>query len=68
VHDKTGDTTFCSGCGKPVIERDWYSILGYALDGEGHCRHCGTAIAGCFGPLGKPFGPQRIPIRLHAGA
>jgi len=67
VHDKTGDTTFCSGCGKPVIERDWYSILGYALDGAGHCRHCGTAIAGRFGPFGKPFGPQRIPIRLHAG-
>jgi len=68
VHDKTGDTTFCPGCGKVVIERDWYRILGYAMDGGGHCRHCGTAIAGRFGAFGKPFGPQRIPVRLHAGA
>ncbi len=67
VHDKAGDTSFCPGCGKPVIERDWYRILGYALDDTGRCRHCGTAIAGRFGAFGKPFGPQRIPIRLHAG-
>ena len=68
VHDKRGDTTFCPGCGKPVIERDWYQILAYALDAAGHCKHCGTAVAGRFGAFGKPFGPQRIPVRLHAGA
>jgi pyruvate formate lyase activating enzyme len=68
VHDKAGDTTLCPSCGKPVIERDWYRILGYALDAEGHCRHCGATIAGCFGEFGKPFGPQRIPVRMHAGA
>ncbi len=68
VHDKAGDQTLCPGCGKAVIERDWYRILGYALDDTGHCRHCGTAIAGRYGKFGKPFGPQRIPVRLHAGA
>lgn len=68
VHDKAGDTTACPGCGKPVIERDWYRILRYALDDQGHCRHCGTAIAGCFGVIDKPFGARRIPVRLHAGA
>ncbi|MDP2810789.1 MAG: AmmeMemoRadiSam system radical SAM enzyme, partial [Rhodocyclaceae bacterium] len=31
VHDKSGDATYCPGCGKPVIERDWYRILGYEL-------------------------------------
>jgi pyruvate formate lyase activating enzyme len=67
VHDKAGDATYCPGCGKAVIERDWYRILSYKLDNAGHCRHCGTAIAGRFGEFGKPFGPQRIPIRLHAG-
>ncbi len=65
VHDKAGDTTLCPGCGKAVIERDWYRILGYALDDSGHCRHCGTGIAGRFGAFGKPFGAQRIPVRLH---
>ncbi|MCF8150987.1 MAG: AmmeMemoRadiSam system radical SAM enzyme [Sulfuritalea sp.] len=65
VHDKAGDTTLCPGCGKAVIERDWYRILGYALDDSGHCRHCGTGIAGRFGAFAKPFGAQRIPVRLH---
>ena len=65
VHDPEGDVTFCPGCGKAVIERDWYQILGYNLDDTGHCKHCGTAIAGRFGVFGNPFGPQRIPVRLH---
>ena len=68
VHDKAGDETLCPGCDKAVIQRDWYRILGYALDDSGHCRHCATAVAGRFGPFEKPFGPQRIPVRLHAAA
>ncbi|RLJ64797.1 AmmeMemoRadiSam system radical SAM enzyme [Sulfurisoma sediminicola] len=66
VHDRTGDATYCPGCGKAVIERDWYEILGYALDDSGHCKHCGTAIAGRFGHFAKPFGARRIPVALHA--
>jgi pyruvate formate lyase activating enzyme len=23
VHDKAGDTTYCPGCGRVVIQRDW---------------------------------------------
>ncbi|MCF8178092.1 MAG: AmmeMemoRadiSam system radical SAM enzyme, partial [Sulfuritalea sp.] len=65
VHDKAGDTTHCPACNKPVIERDWYRILGYALDAEGHCRHCGASVAGRFGEFTQPFGPRRIPVRLH---
>jgi len=65
VHDRSGDATYCPGCGKPVIERDWYEILDYALDDSGHCKHCGTAVAGRFGHFGKAFGSQRIPVRLH---
>ncbi len=68
VHDKAGDTTHCPGCGKAVIERDWYRILGYALNDAGHCRHCNAKVAGRFGSFGKPFGPQRIPVRLHSHA
>jgi pyruvate formate lyase activating enzyme len=64
VHDRAGDATCCPGCGKPVIERDWYEILGYALDDTGHCNHCGTAIAGRFGHFDRPFGAQRIPVHL----
>jgi pyruvate formate lyase activating enzyme len=66
VHDKAGDETLCPSCRKPVIQRDWYRILGYALDDTGHCRHCGAMVAGRYGKFGKPFGPQRIPVRLHS--
>jgi pyruvate formate lyase activating enzyme len=66
VHDRAGDATHCPGCGKPVIRRDWYEILGYELDDTGHCKHCGTAIAGRFGHFGTPFGARRIPVHLGA--
>lgn len=66
VHDRSGGATHCPGCGRPVIERDWYEILTYALDDTGHCEHCGTVIAGRFGHFGTPFGSRRIPVSLHA--
>jgi pyruvate formate lyase activating enzyme len=66
VHDRGGDATYCPGCGKPVIERDWYEILNYALDDTGHCKHCGSAIAGRFGHFEQAFGSRRIPVRLRA--
>jgi pyruvate formate lyase activating enzyme len=49
-----------------VIERDWYTILSYNLDDNGCCKHCGSALPGRFAAFEKPFGPQRIPVRLHA--
>ena len=66
VHDLSGGATYCPGCTKPVIERDWYEILSYDLDDTGHCRHCGAAVAGRFGRFGTPFGSRRIPVSLHA--
>jgi pyruvate formate lyase activating enzyme len=64
VHDLEGGATRCPGCGEPVIARDWHSVLEYELDEAGACRHCGTAIAGRFGPFERPFGRRRIPIRM----
>jgi pyruvate formate lyase activating enzyme len=66
VHDRTGDATLCPGCGKAVIERDWYEILNYALDDSGHCQHCGTTIAGRFAHFDKAFGARRISVHLGA--
>ena len=48
----------------PVIERDRYTILRYALDETGACRHCGTALAGRFAKAAGTFGARRIPVRL----
>lgn len=64
VHDKTGGTTFCPGCGKPVIVRDWYDLLDYRVTPEGTCSHCGAAIAGRYGPYDGCFGPRRIPVQI----
>ena len=65
VHDVTGGTTFCPGCQQPLIVRDWYRIDDYQLTADGHCPHCGTAIAGRFGVFSHPFGNRRIPIAMH---
>ena len=66
VHDTEGGTSFCPGCGKPVIVRDWYRILRYELDDSGACRHCDTRLAGRYGRFERPFGPRRIPVRIAA--
>ncbi len=64
VQDRDGDTTFCPGCGARTIERDWYDIRAYRLDGEGRCVACGRQIPGVFdGPAGD-WGRRRLPVRL----
>jgi pyruvate formate lyase activating enzyme len=68
VHDTEGGTTFCPGCGKGVIVRDWHQILAYDLTEEGHCEHCGTPVAGRFGKFESQFGRRRIPVRVRMGA
>jgi pyruvate formate lyase activating enzyme len=47
VHDAEGSTTYCPGCRKAVIERDWHSILAYRLQGD-RCPDCGAGIPGRF--------------------
>jgi len=64
VRDVEGGTTYCAGCGQPVIVRDWHAILEYELDETGACRHCGAVQAGRFGRFQSQFGPRRIPVRL----
>ncbi len=62
VHDTTGSSTYCPGCGRRVIERDWYVLGEYRLTDDGCCRHCGTGIAGRYaGPPGS-WGRRRLPV------
>lgn len=65
VHDTEGGTTFCPGCGEPLIERDWHRILHCRVTAEGRCPQCHTAIAGRFDQHDGAFGPRRIPLRLN---
>ena len=68
VHDSEGGTTYCPGCGKALIVRDWYHIRHYEVTADGRCPACATAIAGRYGKYAKPFGPRRIPVRIAAFA
>jgi pyruvate formate lyase activating enzyme len=47
VYDREGQTTYCPNCHKPLIERDWHSVLSNKID-EGKCSYCGHVVAGVF--------------------
>lgn len=65
VHHIKGDTSYCHGCNKVVIRRDWYELLEYHLTDDGRCKFCGTRFAGVFsGPAGT-WGRKRQPVVIR---
>jgi pyruvate formate lyase activating enzyme len=64
VHDGNGGSTWCPGCGKLLIERDWYVLGEWNLTPDGRCGGCGTAIAGHFERRPGTWGARRAPVRL----
>jgi pyruvate formate lyase activating enzyme len=66
VHDETGASTYCHGCGAKVIGRDWYVLTEWNLTPEGACKACGTACAGRFAASSPgAWGARRLPVRLR---
>ncbi len=63
VHDAAGGSTWCPGCGAVLIERDWYELGAYNLDGS-RCRACGHEIAGRFDRQPGKWGARRLPVRV----
>ncbi len=64
VQDEEGGSTYCHGCGRKVIGRDWYVLTAYNLTNDGHCAFCKTPCAGLFdGPPGN-WGAKRMAVRL----
>jgi pyruvate formate lyase activating enzyme len=68
VHDAAGGATYCTGCKKPLIVRDWHRIEEYRLTPEGACPDCGTVVPGRFESFDKQFGRRRIPLVLNRAA
>jgi len=65
IHDPDSASTWCPECNKLVIERDWYQLGRWHLDGTGHCTHCGHGVAGRFSEQPGQWGRQRHPVRLN---
>jgi pyruvate formate lyase activating enzyme len=58
VHDPQGGSTWCPGCGKRLIERDWYALGEWNLKGN-RCAYCNQEIAGRFELEGTLAGQVR---------
>lgn len=66
VSDAECQSTYCPGCSRLVIERDWYALGEYRLKGA-RCEFCGHRIAGHFGEspgnwgrFAKPVSPATV--------
>jgi pyruvate formate lyase activating enzyme len=68
VHDEAGSSTYCHGCAKRVIGRDWYEMTDWWLDRHGRCAHCGSACAGVFEGAAGGWGARRLPVNLGSSA
>ncbi|MDI1302608.1 MAG: AmmeMemoRadiSam system radical SAM enzyme [bacterium] len=64
VHDETGGSSFCTGCGTRVIGRDWYELRHWHLSAEGNCLSCNTPLPGLFNGAPGKWGHKRIPVRI----
>lgn len=63
VHDVARQSTYCPGCGKLLIQRDWHQIDHYALNGD-RCGGCGFKIPGHFESTCGTWGRKRQPVRI----
>ena len=68
VHDETGQSTYCPGCGERLIGRDWYEITAWRLARDFRCRTCNTAIPGVFEARPGTWGQRRVPVRIGGHA
>jgi pyruvate formate lyase activating enzyme len=64
VHDPTGSSTYCAGCGARVIERDWYELGEWRLDAQGRCLQCAAQLPGVFNGAPGAWGARRLPVRI----
>lgn len=64
LHDEGGGSTFCHGCGRRLIGRDWYVLTDWNLTPEGCCSQCGEPCPGVFEARPGIWGSRRQPVRL----
>jgi AmmeMemoRadiSam system radical SAM enzyme/AmmeMemoRadiSam system protein B/AmmeMemoRadiSam system protein A len=64
VDDPRHQSTYCPSCGDVVIERNWYELGRYNLDGN-VCRKCGQPIPGHFDAEPGSWGRRRSPVNMN---
>lgn len=64
VNDVERQSTYCPGCKKLVIERNWYALGVYSLDGN-QCQHCGETISGKYDDRPGNWGRKRQPVDMR---
>ncbi|MFQ5537370.1 MAG: AmmeMemoRadiSam system radical SAM enzyme [Gemmatimonadota bacterium] len=67
VLDEEGSTTWCPGCGRALIQRLGYDIIGWNLTPEGACPDCGGALPGVLEVEPGTWGNRRLPVRMGTG-
>lgn len=65
VRDSGGQSTYCPGCGKRLIERDWHQLGAWHLNAEGCCQFCGRQLAGHYAPQPDQWDARRRRIQIH---
>lgn len=63
VNDLRHQSTYCPQCGTVLVERNWYNLGQYQLNGA-NCGHCGHTIAGRFDDAAGTWGARRLPLRI----
>ncbi|MBL8816796.1 MAG: AmmeMemoRadiSam system radical SAM enzyme [Planctomyces sp.] len=63
VNDVRNQSTWCPGCGELLIERNWYQLGVWGMDGN-RCRKCHHLIPGHFDRTPGNWGAQRMPLRI----
>jgi pyruvate formate lyase activating enzyme len=63
VHDQSSQSTYCSSCGEVLIERDWYQLGAFNIEG-GACKSCKHPVAGHFEDQPGNWGARRLPIAM----
>jgi pyruvate formate lyase activating enzyme len=61
VYDRERESTYCPGCRRVVIQRDWFTLGQYHLSGD-YCSYCGRRIAGHFAAAPGTWGARRVAV------
>jgi AmmeMemoRadiSam system radical SAM enzyme len=64
MHDIKRQSTYCPHCGQLLIERDWYQLGRYGLEGD-RCRACQAQIPGRYLAAPGTWGAKRLPVRIE---